>query len=610
MILSHLDSDAERDHAIVGDIGVLYPAPVSDIEAVLRLHFAEAPAQMLRGLLIGSDDEYLEWIVEQLQLMGKVPFAMIGELQGEDWDRVRTLEMRSPNGREPNVTYDLANTPCYNVVGRNACIYPAGVAQLFAKDDMLVHMGVESYVGVPLFDPGGRPLGLVALLDTLALDEPRMRETLGLILAFRPRIETVLINRRARRDWALLSGRIAAPEHGDPLGQLMGSFALAMQVRGAFVSRFVDGSRQRLRTAALVVDGQLRDAIEYAPLAEVELAGEVLIRDALALAWPGAEALGQFGASSYLVSGLTGADGQLIGHLGLMHDRPLNRRIGDQPVVRAFKQQVTFDLRRAMLEAERRATERRLLELQRTESLGLLAGGVAHDFNNLLVGMLGNVELALLDHLGSGAGSGSGAAMREYLVDIRDAARSAMQLCRQMLTYAGRAEVEVTRFDLVAELDELRRLLAASISRTIEIVVRRESKHSWIDGDPIQIRQLLMNLITNAADAIGQARGRIEVVLRTVSVTNAQPIVGVTGALAPGSYICLGVRDDGCGMAKSTLERMFDPFFSTKPSGHGLGLAPMLGVVRAHRGTVVVSSEFGVGTDFRVYLPEAQTTET
>ncbi|PRQ06675.1 sensor histidine kinase [Enhygromyxa salina] len=605
MHLSHLD-DGARDHALVCDSDVLHRLPDPQVEAVLSAELARAPGIMLRGLLGGSEDGYLEWIVEQLQRLTKAPFVMIGELHGEDWDRVQTLEMRSPSGREVNVIYDLVDTPCSNVVGRTACLYPRNVAKLFPKDEMLTELGVQSYAGVPLFDPGGRPLGLVTLLDPQPWTEPHMREALGLMEAFRPRVETVLINRRARRDMELLSDRITHSEQGDPLEQLMRSFAYAMQVRGAFASSFIDKSCQRLRTAALVVDGEVHEPVEYASLAEVERTGEILVRDQLATAWPGSTALGQFGACSFLVLSLTGAGGRPIGHLGIMHDRPLNRRIGAQPVVRAFKQQVAFDLRRAMLEAERLATERRLLELQRTESLGLLAGGVAHDFNNLLVGMLGNVDLALLDYRG---GSQGAAEIREYLVDIRDAARSAMELCRQMLAYAGRAEVEATRLELGAELDKLTRLLAPTISRSIEIVVDREVDQSWVDGDLVQIRQLLMNLITNAADAIGDASGRIEVCLSRVQVDeDTEPILGVTGALPPGHYVHVRVRDDGCGMDGPTLEHMFDPFFSTKPDGHGLGLAATLGVVRAHGGTVVVSSQLAVGTVFSVYLPAASET--
>jgi signal transduction histidine kinase len=609
MLHSDFDDDGERNHAIICDDERLEALPMPEVDAALCAELVHAPAQMLRGLLSGSDDDYLEWIVEQLQRMTKMPFVMIGELHGEDWDRLRSLELRTPAGRSDNVVYDLLGTPCDNVVGQVACIYPKDVAKLFPTDEMLTEMGVQSYMGMPLFDPGGRPLGLVALLDHEPLNEPRMRETLSLVLAFRPRIETVLINRRTRRDMELLSERITATDDDDidPIGHLAVSFAHAMHVRGVFVSSFVDGARGQMRTAALVVDGELRDNTEFAsagtPLAEVELAGEVLIRDDLTRSWPDAPELAQFDASACLVLSLAGANGQPIGHLGLIHDRRLNRRIGEQPVVRAFKQQIGFELARQQLEAKRLATERRMVELQRAESLGLLAGGVAHDFNNLLVGVLGNVDLALLDcSLYSEANEA-----REYLVDIRDAARSAMQLCRQMLAYAGRTTIETTHFELGAEIDQLKRLLAASISRNTAIDVERGAGPSWVNGDPVQIRQLLMNLVTNAGDAIGDRGGRIGISLSRVSASNDQrQIHGVTGALPPGRYICLSVRDDGCGMNAATLERIFDPFFTTKPNGHGLGLAAMLGVVRAHQGTFTVTSELGVGTNFCVYLPQVE----
>jgi two-component system cell cycle sensor histidine kinase/response regulator CckA len=607
MALVHLDDRSNRNYALVGGLEVLYAAPTVSVEQRLLAKFQASPTSLLHGLLAGDDANELGCIVEQLQSITGVALAFVGELCGEDWDRVRTVELRSPSGREENCEYDLRDTPCATVVGQTACVYPGKVRELFPKDEFLVKKGVDSYAGVPLFDPGGRPLGLVALLDKQPWSEEQVRETMSLMFAFRPRIEAVLISRRARRDLQMLSERLEGGS--DQLGCLVRTFAHAMNVRCAFVAQATDETARRMRTVATAVDGKLRDPVEYelagTRVSEVEAAGEILIRGGLDEAWPQARSIASFPPHACLVLRLSGPDGRMIGQLGLIHDRLLNRRIGEQPVTRAFRQQIAFELHRHMSESERLATERRLLELQRTEGLGILAGGIAHDFNNLLVGVLGNADLALVNFpLGCDDDT------RECLIDIRDAATAAMQLCRQMLAYAGRTAVESQRFDVAAQVVDLARLLASSIPHTIELVVEPSESCCWIDGDVVQIRQVLMNLITNASDAIfsrdPNCPGKITVSVASMCTDeDERPITGVTGTLAPGNYVCLSVCDTGCGMDEATRTRIFDPFFTTKPRGHGLGLAAMLGVVRAHGGTLTVESEPGVGSCFTLYLPAA-----
>jgi two-component system, cell cycle sensor histidine kinase and response regulator CckA len=604
MALAHLDDPSRRNHALINGREIIYAAPTTTIEQRLVAAFEAAPSSMLHGLLSGDEAIELEWIVEQLQCMSEAPFAIVGELTGEDWDRVQTIELRTPTGRGENFEYDLLGTPCQNVVNQTACIYPNRVAELFPNDEVLIQMGVVSYIGLPLFGPGGRPLGIAVLLNQKPMSHADMHDTLSLLLAFRPRIEALLINRRSRRDMQLLSERLDG-EDVDALGRLARTFARAMNVRCAFVARVADGAHQRMQTVTTAVDGALVEPVDYelcgTRLTDVEALGEIVLSRDLDDSWPKAAEIAGFPALGCLVLSLTQPDGRMGGQLGLIHDRPLNRRIGEQPVVRAFCQQIAFELHRHTLEAERQATERRMLELQRTEGLGILAGGIAHDFNNLLVGVLGNSEFVLSQFPDERDDD-----TRECLVDIRDAALAAMQLCRQMLAYAGRTSVESKRFDVAAELAELMRLLSASIPRSIQMAVEPCENACWIDGDVVQIRQMLMNLITNAGDAIGDRPGQIRISLDvTCSPQGKRHISGVTGTLTPGNYVCLSVQDDGCGMDEATRARIFDPFFTTKPSGHGLGLAAMLGIVRAHHGTLNVSSELGVGSRFVVYLPEA-----
>jgi len=247
---------------------------------------------------------------------------------------------------------------------------------------------------------------------------------------------------------------------------------------------------------------------------------------------------------------------------------------------------------------ERRAREA-LLQTQKLESLGVLAGGIAHDFNNLLVAVLGNACL-LREDMPEDSPQGA------LLAEIEEAANRAADLCRQMLAYAGRASTERGILDLSEVVQSMLRLLQVAMPKHVELVLELDREPVLVEGDATQLRQIVMNLVGNAAEAIGEARGRVRVATcrRCLDRTALDGLFGGQ-KLGPGWYALLDVEDDGCGMDAATLERIFEPFFSTRFPGRGLGLASVLGIVRAHGGAVGVRSAPGEGTLFYVVLPAA-----
>jgi len=252
-------------------------------------------------------------------------------------------------------------------------------------------------------------------------------------------------------------------------------------------------------------------------------------------------------------------------------------------------------------EEEHRALERQMLNGQKLESLGLLAGGIAHDFNNLLVSVLGNAGLALAE-------LSSTSPVRSRLVDIELAAQRAAELTRQMLAYAGRGRFVVQRVNLSDLVVELVTLLRTVVTRTADIDVRLADNLPEVEADASQLRQVVMNLVTNAADAIGGAPGRIEITTGRMTATREYLSRSCIGQdVEPGQFVFVEIADTGCGMPDETLARIFDPFFTTKVTGRGLGLAAVLGIVRSHRGAIAVESTPGVGTRFRLLLPTAGT---
>ena len=248
-------------------------------------------------------------------------------------------------------------------------------------------------------------------------------------------------------------------------------------------------------------------------------------------------------------------------------------------------------------EAERRRIERRIREAQKLESLGMLAGGVAHDFNNLLVAILGNASLARAD-------LPEDSPARESLEQIETASRRAADLARQMLAYSGRGRFDVQAVDVNAVVGEVADLLRASIPKGARIELELAPGLPAIEADATQLRQVVMNLVINAGEAIGDADGRI--VVRTLLVDADEAYLAETvldDELPAGRYLGLEVADTGTGMDPATRGRIFDPFFSTKFTGRGLGLAAVLGIVRGHQGAIQVYSEPDGGSRFRVLLP-------
>ena len=240
------------------------------------------------------------------------------------------------------------------------------------------------------------------------------------------------------------------------------------------------------------------------------------------------------------------------------------------------------------------ALEQRMLDAQRAESLGVLAGGLAHDFNNLLVAILGNADLGLRD-------TSPGAPGRMALENIRHASLRAAELTDQLLAYAGRGGVGMKRVDTGAVVDELLRISAPTMPANITVDVDIP-KGLAIRGDAAQIRQVLLNLIANARDALDGGGGTISITA-VPSHHRGFPDPDDVVTAGAGEYVQLEIADSGPGIDRDARRRIFDPFYTTKPTGHGLGLAAVLGIVRSHHGGLRLRSEPGAGARFQVMWP-------
>ena len=253
---------------------------------------------------------------------------------------------------------------------------------------------------------------------------------------------------------------------------------------------------------------------------------------------------------------------------------------------------------RKRVDDENKLLEQQLHQAQKLESLGVLASGIAHDFNNLLTVIMGNACLAKKN-----TKSAEG-----HLSSIEKAAERAAGLCQQMMAYAGKAPFDLSTINLMQLVDEIVTLTRSTIPQNTAIKLSRKEKVLYILGDSTQVSQIIMNLIINASEAIGIAQGEILVDMTTIEITSDKLELDYLGnTILPNCYACLEVTDNGDGMDEETQKRIFEPFYTTKFMGRGLGMSAVIGIVAKHNGAVQLKSQIGKGTTFRVLFPVQST---
>lgn len=252
---------------------------------------------------------------------------------------------------------------------------------------------------------------------------------------------------------------------------------------------------------------------------------------------------------------------------------------------------------RKRAEEDRQLLEQQFYQAQKLESLGVLAGGIAHDFNNILTVILGQCYMAGEDLIPEHE-------FKATFKQIEAAGKRAADLCRQMLTYAGKSPLVQTQVNLWPLVDEVVKMLQAAIGKNVTIELDLKRVVPEIIGDTAQIQQIVMNLIINAAEAIGEANGTIRVALTRELVAGDRKETDLFGSvIEEGGYICLEVTDSGSGMDEETQKRIFEPFFTTKFTGRGLGMSAIHGIISAHGAFLQMTSRLNVGTTFRIFFP-------
>ncbi len=369
----------------------------------------------------------------------------------------------------------------------------------------------------------------------------------------------------------------------------------------AVVGKIVDGSR--IRVLSMQVDGTL---IHNCGERFFDTLGGSMCEDSwcayeqgVCRLFPDCEDLVKLNAEGYIGTNLRDGNGQVVGVLAAISRHKLNvpRRAGEVLSILAAK--TASELERLNTETEKARMEGQLRQAQKMESIGTLAGGVAHDFNNLLGIILGYSEMGLLN-------VEEGTKLHSYLQDVVEAGLRARELVKQILAFSRETEQELKPLHLAPIVKECLKMLRSALPATIEIRETVQPERDVILSDPSQIHQVLMNLCSNAGQAIGEEDGLLHISLssRFLALDDASR----PADLSPGHYAELMVQDTGPGMSEAVRQRIFEPYFSTKESGKGtgLGLSVVHGIVKSAGGAITVESSPGVGTTFRVFFPSVE----
>ena len=306
------------------------------------------------------------------------------------------------------------------------------------------------------------------------------------------------------------------------------------------------------------------------------------------------------GIESYIGHALRDSQGRLLGLVAVIDRGPVANPELISSLLRIFSARAAGELERRRDREAQQVLERQMQHAQKLESLGVLAGGIAHDFNNLLTAMLGHMNVAQLKLAPESPAL-------PHLESLERIIHRAADLTRQMLAYSGKGRFVVRPYDLNLVVQEVTHLLEVSISKKIALRFDLAPHLPAVEADAAQIQQVIMNLVTNAADAIGDREGTIRLTTRVVQLDRAYLDQVFQGQeLRPGSYVSLEVSDTGCGMSPEVLERIFEPFFTTKVAGRGLGLSATVGILKAHRAGMRIYSEPGHGTTFKLLFPTSE----
>ncbi len=519
-----------------------------------RNRVQDVVVKVAQAVSSGVGSEFFELLTRNMVEAMDAHGGFIGRIDPAA-NSVETISFFLAGKQVDNVTYELAGSPCAEVAVGEACVFESGVQQRFPDDQLLVDLGAESYAGIPLMQPDGTVMGIMAMIFSQRLGEAELVKSTLRIFATRAASELDRQQAEARiREQA----------------------SLLDKARDAFIVRDLDqritfwnkGAERLYGWRAEEMLGRSAQELIYQDLAEFTKAHEQTLTHG---EWTGE--LRQVDRDGRPLT--------IEARWTLVRDEQ-----GRPESVFALNSDIS----------EQRKLEQQFLRAQRMESIGTLAGGIAHDLNNILAPISMSIELLQMRV--------TDARSRELLATIATSARRGSEMIGQVLSFARGVDGRQMEIHPLPVIREIESILRDTILRGIELEVVADRDLWILRGDPTQIHQVILNLCVNARDAISDG-GKISIIASNVEIDPSFAAMNLEAGDGP--HVCIEVRDTGTGIPKEIMDRIFDPFFTTKSTGKGtgLGLPTSLAIIRSHGGFIRASSSLEAGSRFRVYLPAA-----
>ncbi len=524
----------------------------------------DAIHQLAEGISAATGDAFFKLFVQHLARILGVDYAYVGKLIGKENESVKTVAVCARGELGKNFEYDLADTPCQNVIRIfSPCCYPNNIQRLFPKDKMLADMGVESYIGSPLFDSNGHVMGLIAALHTKPIININIVKSVFQISAASAAAEMERMQIAERH--ALLSEAVEQSTECVVITDLDGTI---VYVNPVFERNTGYSASEAIGKKPNILKSEKHNTEYYSKL------------------WFALKTTGSW--SGILIN--KRKDGTLF------EEETSISTVSDSKGMPAYYVAVKRDV------TNERRLEEQLRHAQKMEAIGQLTGGIAHDFNNFLTAILGFSSLLQMKFENDNDAQSS-----SYLQNIISAGEKAANMTNSLLSFSRKRIINIRPALLNDIIKGMEKLLQRVITENVEFKTTLTDKGTIIMADTGQIEQVLLNLVANARDAMPKGG---TVFIKTEIVHLDEVFVRTHGYGKPGAYVLLSVSDTGIGMDEMTKERIFEPFFTTKEvgKGTGLGLSIVYGIIKQHNGYIDINSESGKGATFNIYLPIIEST--
>lgn len=550
--------------------------------------------------------EFCQEFAGQLAQGTGADLVTVGELTVRETRKIRVLASSFDGLPLGDFEYDLRGAPCREVVlSGEPQVYPCRVQELYPEGGMFVEEGLQSYAGVALKDPGGAASGLVQAAWRVDIGDGLAQRAVAVMQQFAPRLGAEIAGLRRLAALAALAEGPGSTCPRAAFRQIARELQSAARVRAVFIAGCSGGRRDRCRVLACCSGGRLVDAAEGRAV-RCDSPGKQLPGGWEAVQVPDGlrqmvQALAQnrpLSLNFCLGFPLRDADGTAAGWLGLLHDRDIATGVLEPDLMALAAARTGLELHRRAADQRRQQAEAAQLVRHKAESLGRLAGGLAHEYNNLLASMHGRAELALA-HLEAAHPA------QQHLQEVEKGLRASAGLVRELTGFARSGSGPLPEpCDLNAIVQEALELMPIACRKGKAVVLDLAEGVAAAHMDREEVRQLLLNLLLNAAEAIGPGAGTIAVKTRCTRLDAPERQRLLKGRrMAAGDCLLLEVSDTGGGMRQDMVTRIFDPFYTTKPGGRGLGMAVAMGIISRHQGGLAVESREGAGSVIRCYFP-------